>query len=72
MSEAPGRPVGERLMLCHELMSWRYQVARISEASPIKAKVLAGRRIAAIRALLLGGASGDLTQELLNLFRQID
>ena len=58
------RTVQERLKLCHTLMSLR---EKINAGGPgkIKIGVLAGRRVASIRRVLLGGGAASMADELM-------
>ncbi len=67
MSDALGRPVGERLSLARELLQWRTKIVQAPAAQRINATVLAKNRMGVIRKALLGtpGGAQSLTSELL-------
>lgn len=60
-----GRPLRARLDMCSNLMLLRKKINAADDANKINVGVMAGRRIAAIRRVLLGRAGVSLADELL-------
>lgn len=60
-----GRTVAVRLGMCNDLLNFRKKIDAASEAQKINVTVMAGRRIKAIRGVLLGRAGISLADEML-------
>lgn len=66
MADVRGLSVRQRLALCRDLLTVRAKLAGVPEKNRIKAEVMAKRRAAAIRKVLLGRDGASLTDALLS------
>ena len=66
MPDVRGQSVTQRLALCRDLLDLRHKLAAAPDETKIKARVLALRRAASIRKVLLGRDDTTLADELLS------